>query len=578
MKIEGLLKEISQRNPQINLKTVQKAFDFAKNAHGDQKRLGGEEYYNHPLRTAYTLAKMNLDEATICAGLLHDVVEDTNLPIETIKKEFGVEVATLVDGVTKIGKLQYIGQQRYAENLKKMILALTKDIRVAFIKLSDRLDNLKSLHVFSPEKQKLKAMETMEIYAPIANRLGIGWMKGELEDLAFPYLYPTEYKWLLSQVSQRYLERERYMRKIVPKVERILKKENIHILKTDCRAKRYWSLYQKLKRHSMDINLIYDLVALRIIVPSIDECYSALGIIHKHWPPLVGRVKDYISLPKPNGYQSLHTTVICDNGQITEFQIRTQEMHQKAEYGISSHWYYAEQKGVAKIFKKLAVKAPEKNLAIVKQLKSWQEEIKQLSHQEILKEVKVDFFKNRIYVFTPKGDVIELPEKSCPIDFAYAIHSDIGSKCNLAKINGKASSLYSQLKNGDIVEIEIDKNRKPSKDWLNFVQTHQAKSHIRKSLQSQEQKEKRANIFSSILPFHKKEDKNKQPSAKQVLVGGKEGISYYFAKCCNIKSGEEIVGYIVKGKGVAIHSPRCKNYIKSAKKNPDGLVQISWKS
>ena len=576
MKIEGLLQEIRERNREIDLKKVQLAYDLALQAHKEQLRKSGEEYINHPLRVAFVLAKMNQDEATICAALLHDVIEDTNLPPEEIKKKFGQEILGLVQGVTKIGKLQYVGRERYAENLKKMILAVSEDVRVAFIKLADRLDNLKTLGAMPSDKQKLKARETMEIYAPIANRLGMGWLKGELEDLAFPYLYPGEYAWLMTKVKDRFSERQRYLKKISPRVERLLKKEGIKILKMDFRAKHYWSLYQKLKYYENDISKIYDLVAMRIIVPDVEHCYAALGAIHKYWPPLVGRVKDYIALPKPNGYQSIHTTVLCDDGQITEFQIRTPEMHEQAEYGISAHWYYSEQKGLKKIFKKIAVKAPEKNLALIKQLRNWQSEIKKLSHEEILSDVKIDFFKNRIFVFTPKGDVIELPEKSTPLDFAYAIHTQVGHTCALAKINGEAKSLYTELKNGDIVDIQTDKNRKPSPDWLNFVKTHHARSAIKKVLQgNNNKKENKLDILAAILP--KKAKIKSEGKKREVVLEGTSGMLTYFPRCCNVSYGEPIIGYITRTKGVAIHNPRCKTFLKAKQQEPKNVLNADWK-
>jgi GTP pyrophosphokinase len=404
----------------------------------------------------------------------------------------------------------------------------------------------------------------------------MGWLKGELEDLSFPYLYPSEYAWLLTKVKDRFVERQRYLKKVAPKAERLLKKEGVKVLKTDFRAKHYWSLYQKLKHYDNDISKIYDLIALRVIVPDVEQCYAALGAIHKYWPPMVGRVKDYIALPKPNGYQSIHTTVLCEDGQITEFQIRTPEMHEQAEHGISAHWYYSEQKGLKKIFKKIAVKAPEKNLALIKQLRNWQAEIKNLSPDEILSDVKIDFFKSRIFVFTPKGDVIELPEKSTPIDFAYAIHTQVGNTCSLAKINGEAKSLYTELKNGDIVDIQTDKNRKPSADWLNFVKTHHARSSIRKILQGSEKKAiPKLDIFSAILP---KKNKVKVFSGKkEVIIEGASGMLSYYAKCCNPKIGDPIVGYITKNKGIAVHTQNCKVFLKAKTADPKKILNAQWK-
>ncbi len=578
MKITGLLQELQKNNPNIDTHLVTKAFEFAQKAHGQQRRAEGEYYINHPLRVAYILAQMHLDADTIVSGLLHDVLEDTTVKENAIKENFSNDVLKLVQGVTKISKIEYQGKIRYAESLKKMILALSEDIRVAFIKLADRLDNMRTLKFLPPEKQKLKAQETMEIYAPIANRLGIGWLKGELEDLAFLYLYPDEYNWLLGQINKKFEERQQYLKKIRPKIERALKKENIQILQIDYRAKHYWSLYAKLQNYGMDINKIYDLVAFRIIVPNISQCYAALGVIHKFWPPMIGRVKDYIAVSKPNGYQSLHTTVICDEDEITEFQIRTPEMHEKAEYGISAHWYYSEQKGLKKFFKKIAIRAPEKNLAIVKQLRILQENIRKSTPQEILSTVKMDVFKKRIFVFTPKGDIIELPENSCPIDFAYAIHTDIGNHCVMSKINGMAKSLYTSLKNRDVVDIITDKNKKPVSDWLNYVKTHTARSAIKKYIAAETIKkitpkpESLINAFVKKIPGVKIPEKEKE----NVVVSGAPGVLVSFPKCCSAKPGQHIVGYITKNKGVAIHDPACPNLKKLQEKNPERIIMADW--
>ena len=495
MAIKPLLIKIKEKNPDVDLELVKRAYDFASQAHAGQKRQSGEEYILHPIRVANILTDFSLDTNTIVAALLHDVLEDTNTSPETIKKEFGKDITNIVQGLTKINKIQYQGSKRYAENLKKMILALSDDARVAFIKLADRLDNLKSIDVYRQEKKERKARETLEIYAPIADRLGMSWLKGELEDLAFPIVYPKEYSWLMANITEKYRTRKAYLKRIAPKIQKYIEKEGIKIIDFDYRAKHYWSLYQKLKRYDMDINKIYDLVAMRIIVPTVEDCYAVLGIIHKYWNPLIGRIKDYIAMPKPNGYQSIHTTVFCDNGIITEFQIRTPEMHRKAEYGIAAHWYYSEKKGFKSYLKKISTKAPEKKLIITKQIKEFQDEIKKSDPKDLFQKLRVDFFKTRIFVFTPKGDSIELPEKSCPIDFAYAIHSDLGNHCSQAIINGSIKSLYHQLENGDIVDIKIDKNRKPSPDWINFVRTQKARSEIRKNTpQAQEKIEKKISI------------------------------------------------------------------------------------
>ncbi|HNZ83888.1 MAG TPA: RelA/SpoT family protein [Candidatus Pacearchaeota archaeon] len=578
MAIKPLLIKIKEKNPDVDLELVKRAYDFASQAHAGQKRQSGEEYILHPIRVANILTDFSLDTNTIVAALLHDVLEDTNTSPETIKKEFGKDITNIVQGLTKINKIQYQGSKRYAENLKKMILALSDDARVAFIKLADRLDNLKSIDVYRQEKKERKARETLEIYAPIADRLGMSWLKGELEDLAFPIVYPKEYSWLMANITEKYRTRKAYLKRIAPKIQKYIEKEGIKIIDFDYRAKHYWSLYQKLKRYDMDINKIYDLVAMRIIVPTVEDCYAVLGIIHKYWNPLIGRIKDYIAMPKPNGYQSIHTTVFCDNGIITEFQIRTPEMHRKAEYGIAAHWYYSEKKGFKSYLKKISTKAPEKKLIITKQIKEFQDEIKKSDPKDLFQKLRVDFFKTRIFVFTPKGDSIELPEKSCPIDFAYAIHSDLGNHCSQAIINGSIKSLYHQLENGDIVDIKIDKNRKPSPDWINFVRTQKARSEIRKNTpQAQEKIEKKISI-KPILELPKKifsqiQSKKKYP----ILIEGQDRIETNFGKCCNPQPGDKIVGYITKNNGVSIHKPDCINFKKACESKPSNIVSATWK-
>ncbi|MBP6890982.1 bifunctional (p)ppGpp synthetase/guanosine-3',5'-bis(diphosphate) 3'-pyrophosphohydrolase [Candidatus Parcubacteria bacterium] len=578
MAIKPLLIKIKEKNPDVDLELVKRAYDFASQAHAGQKRQSGEEYILHPIRVANILTDFSLDTNTIVAALLHDVLEDTNTSPETIKKEFGKDITNIVQGLTKINKIQYQGSKRYAENLKKMILALSDDARVAFIKLADRLDNLKSIDVYRQEKKERKARETLEIYAPIADRLGMSWLKGELEDLAFPIVYPKEYSWLMANITEKYRTRKAYLKRIAPKIQKYIEKEGIKIIDFDYRAKHYWSLYQKLKRYDMDINKIYDLVAMRIIVPTVEDCYAVLGIIHKYWNPLIGRIKDYIAMPKPNGYQSIHTTVFCDNGIITEFQIRTPEMHRKAEYGIAAHWYYSEKKGFKSYLKKISTKAPEKKLIITKQIKEFQDEIKKSDPKDLFQKLRVDFFKTRIFVFTPKGDSIELPEKSCPIDFAYAIHSDLGNHCSQAIINGSIKSLYHQLENGDIVDIKIDKNRKPSPDWINFVRTQKARSEIRKNTpQAQEKIEKKISI-KPILELPKKifsqiQSKKKYP----ILIEGQDRIETNFGKCCNPQPGDKIVGYITKNNGVSIHKPECINFKKACESKPSNIVSATWK-
>ncbi len=475
IEFEKFLQIIKEKYQPEDQDMIRLAYDFAETAHQGQKRESGDPYITHPLTTAKKLAELQLDLPTIVAGLLHDVPEETNISISEIEKNFGTEVADLVNGVTKLGKIKYRGIERYAENLRKMFVAMSDDIRVIFIKFADRIHNLKTLSVLPPVKQKRIATESLEIYAPIADRLGMGKIKGELEDLAFPYVYPDAYDWLLKTIPKEYQAREKYLAKARKTIERALKKNNIPIetVSIHGRTKHLYSLYKKLLRPHIDkdISQIYDLVALRIIVPTIGDCYSALGIVHGLYKPMPGRIKDYIAQPKPNGYQSLHTTVFTENGQAIEFQIRTTKMHEEAEFGIAAHWHYKEHDGN---FNK-------KNLKWIKELADWQKEIK--DSEQFINTVKLDIFQSRIFVFTPKGDVIDLPEQSTPIDFAYHVHSLVGDKCTGARVNNQMVSLGSQLKSGDIVEIITDKNRKgPNADWLEMAKTSMARSKIRSAI------------------------------------------------------------------------------------------------
>lgn len=459
---------------------IRRAYDLSKKQHEGQKRNTGEPYFNHVLVTAEFIAQWGLDQTTVAAALLHDVVEDTNYPLEKIKEEFNEDVAFIVDGVTKLGKIKYRGVERQVENLRKMILALSQDIRVVIVKLADRLHNMRTLNAVPPQKQKRIALETMEIYAPLAYRLGMQKISGELEDLAFPYIYPKEYRWLIENTKEKYEEREKYIERVKPLVMETLQKSGIGVISVDSRAKRYSSLYKKLLRYDMDIDKIYDLIAIRIVVKTLADCYAALGAIHNLWPPLPNRIKDYIALPKPNGYRSIHTTVFCVDNKITEIQIRTQEMHDEAEIGIAAHWLYEQTKGTKGYNKKKSALADKKELGWVEQLRNWQ---KEFSHpKEFLESLKIDFFKDRIFAITPKGEVIDLPAGATPIDFAYQIHTEIGNTCTGARINGKIRSLDHPLRSGDIIEIITQKNKKPSESWLEFIKTSHARNHIRAAI------------------------------------------------------------------------------------------------
>jgi len=475
---DKLLETIQNRQISGDLDMLKLAFDFASEAHKGQVRHSGEPYIMHPLATAQTLAEMRLDLTTIIAGLLHDVPEDTQSTLEDIKKNFGPEVAKLVEGITKLGKLKYRGMERYAENLRKMFVAMSDDIRVVLIKFADRLHNLKTLDALPPDKQFRIAKETLEIYAPIADRLAIGQIKGELEDLAFKYVYPEDYKWITEIIPKEFKAKEKNLIEIKEKVRKQLHSAGIEIneISIQGRTKHLYSLYKKLLRPHInrDLTKIYDLIALRLIVPSVTDCYGALGILHNMYRPMPGRIKDYIANPKPNGYQSLHTTVFTDDGEIVEFQIRTKEMHEQAEYGIAAHWNYKETGG----------KSKPQNLKWLSELVEWQKQIK--DNDQFLQTVKLDVFQNRIFVFTPHGDVIDLPEGATPIDFAYHVHSSLGDKCVGARVNDVLVNLGYQLKSGDIVEIITDKNRKaPNPDWIEMVKTSMAKSKIRNAMNKQ---------------------------------------------------------------------------------------------
>lgn len=465
---------------------IAKAYKFAEVAHAKQKRKTGEPYFVHPLATADILNQWHLDEATIIAGLLHDTIEDTDVKSETIAKEFGEQVAFLVNGVTKLGKIKYRGAEAEAkaENLRKMILAISEDLRVVFIKLADRLHNMRTLSALPPQKQKRIALETHEIYAPLAYRLGMQNLSGELQDLAFPYLYPEEYRWLQVQVAEAYEARIKYLEKLKPVVKKALEDKGINPVTIDFRAKRYSSLYKKLLRQGMDVEKIYDLVAMRLILKTQADCYGALGIIHSIWPPLPGRIKDYIAMPKPNGYRSLHTTVIGPEKKLLEFQIRTDEMHDEAEHGIAAHWIYKSHGGVALNKQKRVFEETK----WVEQLKRWQERQGEVgaTPDEFLESLKVDFFKDRIFVITPRGEVLDLPVGSTPVDFAYEIHSDVGDTAMGAKVNNQLVPLSHELHSGDFVEILTQKNKKPSEDWLIFVKTSNARDRIRLSLRKKQ--------------------------------------------------------------------------------------------
>lgn len=471
---------------------IARAYDFSMAAHEGQTRKSGEPYFGHCFEAARITTFWGLDAAVVAAALLHDIVEDTPRTLAEIKQEFGAETASLVDGVTKLGhfkfrerKDEWLDEHERAENFRKMIFALSDDLRVIFIKLADRLHNMRTLGSLPPEKQKRVALETEEVYASLAYRLGMARVAGELEDLALPYLHPADYAWLLAHVPEQLDEREAYLKGVVLELEASLRENGVPLPHIDFRAKRYSSLYKKLIRYDMDISQIYDLVAVRVIVANVEDCYKTLGLIHQLWPPLPGRFKDYIALPKPNGYQSLHTTVFCVDGRITEFQVRTIEMHEAAEYGIAAHWAYEKDKDTKSYRRRRPVFADGKDVRWVQQLRAWQEAY-DTKRGGFMDSLKVDFFSDRIYVVTPKGDVIDLPQGATPIDFAYQIHSEVGDEAVGARVNGGIATLDRTLKTGDLIEILRQKGKKPSENWLEFVKTSLARDRIRDALKKRD--------------------------------------------------------------------------------------------
>lgn len=628
-----LLKKIQSAYKNSDKKLIADAFEFAKKAHLGQKRASGEEYIVHPLHAALTLSEMSVDVKTVVAALLHDTLDDTSTTKEEIEKAFGKEVVFLVEGVSKLGKIKYRGVERHAENLRKMLIAMAQDFRVVLIKLADRYHNLQTLDALPIAKQKRIALESLEIYAPLAFRLGVSELSKKIEDLAFKYCYPQEYQMILDNVEKRYPEREKLLETLKPQIRAELIKERIKPIEIQTRAKHYWSLYEKLKKYNMNWDTIYDLIAMRIIVKDIEACYGALGVIHKFWRPLPGRIKDYIALPKPNGYQSLHTTVFCKEGNITEFQIRTQEMHDAAENGIAAHWLYTEYGKP-----KQGAKLNRKTFDWVRQIRGWQNEFKESS--EFLEGLKIDIFSDRIFVFTPRGDVIDLPEGATPVDFAYAIHGTLGDTCAQAKVNSAIAPLDQPLKNGDMVEIIKNQDKHPSRDWLAFVKTSTARTRIKTRLKQSRREEKikegetlinkeleRLNhpLWGNIgqldrrkalqnLPYQNEQtllaavgEGDISPyrvikyvvSEKEILaqrampkiettkiadqysgvhLAGLKGIATRIALCCSPLPGEKICAYVTKGAYAAIHKNICANFDRLTIKNPNRAIPASWRA
>ena len=623
VRLDDIVEKVKAYNPEANVDLLRKAYVFSAKVHKGQIRLSGEPYLSHPMEVAGLLADMRLDEATIAAGILHDTVEDTHTTLEEIREIFGKDIAHLVDGVTKIGRFQFSSKAiEQAENFRKMILAMAKDIRVVLIKLADRLHNMRTLEPIHPDKRKAIAQETLDIYAPLANRFGIGWMKSELEDLSLKYLEPKIYQEILGKLREKRVETERYIKEVR---DIIAKKLETNGLKgrVSGRVKHIYSIYRKMEKQGMDFNKVHDLLAFRIIVGTIKECYEALGIIHSAWKPMPGRFKDYIAMPKANMYQSLHTTVIGPYGERIEVQIRTEEMHRIAEEGIAAHWMYKEGK--------VPDGKEDKRFAWLRQILEWQQDLK--DPREFLESVKGDLFPEEVYVFTPKGDVKELPRGSTPVDFAYSIHTEVGNRCAGAKVNGRMVSLRYQLKNGDVVEIETSPNAHPSKDWLKFVKTSRARAKIRHWIKTEE-REKSIVLGRELcerefkrygLSFGKALKGELERVAKEVfnvsdvenlfaLVGygktspatvvskvvapegsGKESIPVrkailpkeeggilvrgmgdilvHLAKCCNPIPGDSIEGFITRGRGVVVHTTDCPNLLAT---DVERRIEVRW--
>ncbi len=476
MTIDSLIEAVKSYNSETDEALIRLAFDFAAEAHQGKKRANGDDTIVHNLGVAMYLAEFKVDDATIIGGLLHDLPEDTGVGLEEIEKNFGEEIALLVAGVTQLGRLKYRGIERYAENLRAMFVAMARDLRIVVIKFADRLHNLETLSALPEEKQQRIAREVLEIYAPIANRLGMSSIKSRLEDVAFQYVYPEDYARLRAVIDPLLAHSKEYLVGVEKEARMHLEEANIPVVKIESRVKHLYSIYKKLaKKKTFEVDGLYDLIALRIVVPTVGDCYAAFGVIHQFWKPFPGRIKDYIAQPKANNYRALHTTVFCEGGEVVEFQIRTTDMDREAKFGVAAHWHYDESGKQARS----ALEKPE-----------WLQEVldlQQEQNQEFLDTVQCDIFQDRIFVFTPKGDVINLPEGSAVIDFAYRIHTDVGRRCIGAKINGTMVSLDRVVESGDVVEIMTDKNRKkPNPDWIKFAKTGVARAHIRSQLRATE--------------------------------------------------------------------------------------------
>ena len=556
-----------------------KAYEVAKSAHKNQFRKSGDPYIHHPLMVANILKGMEMDPDTIIAALLHDTVEDSEITLEDIEEEFGGEIALLVEGVTNLGKLSFGSrEEQQAENFRKMFLAMSSDIRVILIKMADRLHNMRTLEFLSAEQQYYIAKETKEIYAPLAHRLGMGRIKWELEDLSFRFLEPEEFNRVKSLVAERREKREKYLERFIQGIEEILEKENVKARITG-RPKHFLSISKKMRTQNLEFTDVYDLLAIRIIVEKVSQCYEIIGLAHALFKPIPGKFKDYIAMPKNNLYSSLHTTVIGYEGRPVEIQIRTEEMHQVNEYGVAAHWKYKENS-------RGADKGYEEKLIWLRQLIEWQKDLSDA--KEFMDNLKLNLFVDTVFVFTPKGDVHELKRSSTPIDFAYHVHTEVGHRCIGAKVNGQIVQLNYRLENGDIVDIITGKKDQPKRDWLDFIESSQAKSKIKiwfrktegqiilsqsTGANSQAKKEKKQNIIDKLRGRNteNKKQKKKRRSEDDIIIPGTTNVQFYIAKCCHPIPGDATIGLITRGHGVSIHKSNCQNIIEDTK-----VVRVEW--
>ncbi|HEX8149187.1 MAG TPA: bifunctional (p)ppGpp synthetase/guanosine-3',5'-bis(diphosphate) 3'-pyrophosphohydrolase [Pyrinomonadaceae bacterium] len=643
IRIEEIVEKVGQNHPQADLDLLRRAYFFSALHHKGQTRASGEPYLVHPLEVANILADMRLDEVSVATGLLHDVVEDTLVEPEVIRDSFGEEIAHLVDGLTKLAHISNQSkEEQQAENVRKMLLAMVDDVRVVLVKLADRLHNMRTLQHLKPEKRRRIAQETLDIFAPIAHRLGMGRLRSELEDLAFKHLHPEEYKELAEQLERRRKEHEAFLNSVTERIEEKMREAGVPFISVEGRVKRLFSIWKKLKRQKIELDQVYDLIAARVITP--DEtrhCYGALGVVHTLWQPIPGRFKDWIATPRDNLYRSLHTSVIGDKGQPFEIQIRTEEMHRIAEEGVAAHWKYKEGRRGAH--------DDDEAFQWLRSLVEWSQEVK--DSRDFLESLKLDLYPKDVYAFTPKGKIVQLPRGATTVDFAFMIHTEVGNTCSGARINGRMVPLRTAIQNGDVVEILTSPGAKPSRDWLNFVKTSRARSRVRHAVAEQQRAEsielgrklfekeaarfnlsgkkvladsdgalKRIaneygygrvddllaavgygktaarNVIAKYLgpeKFAELEQRKESPlrgrltagvqavkkfirlGEDSIVVRGVDDLLVTRARCCNPVRGEEIVGYITRGKGVAVHARRCTN-VQQLMVNPERVVEVEW--